>query len=68
MNGEWWGGSLRSPPAEYTSALRPGFAASKGLFAQRSSAGALTFYTATETVARPGGASGYLRRLWMHFS
>ena len=45
---------MRASPADYKSALRPGFAAGRGLFAQRSSAGALTFYTATETVARPG--------------
>ena len=45
---------MRASPADYKSALRLGFAAGGDLFAQRSSAGALTFYTAGETPALPG--------------
>ena len=44
------------------SALRLGFAAGGDLFAQRSSAGALTFYTAGETPRAPRG----LRAFWFY--
>ena len=47
---------MRAPPAKYNLALRRDQATllRVGIFAQRPSAGALTFYTASETPALPG--------------